>query len=49
MSEEERKWCETNEIPPEFTELFHYLDKRIWRHRIIIIVLLGIIAVLLFK
>ena len=48
-SEDERKWFEFHEIQPELAELYHYFDRRVFRYRIIITVLLGIIAILLLK
>lgn len=48
-SEDERKWFEFHEIQLELAELYHYFDRRVFRYRIIIMVLLVAIVMLLFK
>ena len=49
QNEDERKWFEFHEIQPELAELYRYFDRTVLCYRIIIAVLLGIIAILLFK
>ena len=49
QSEDERKWFEFHEVPPELAELYRYFDRRVLRCRIIIMVLLGVIVALLLK
>lgn len=49
QSDNERKWFEFHEVPPELAELYCYFDRRVLRYRITIMVLLGVIVALLLK